>query len=95
MFSRQQYFCTAVANFPAVVRGMFADACSFESSRVKSARKHAFHEKFATLFKQDIELQLRSICNFSSRHKLQLFPPALTELTRDKIDQCYTKLFLL
>ena len=23
------------------------DACSFESSRVKSARKHAFHEKFA------------------------------------------------
>ena len=39
------------------------------------------------LFKQDLELQLRSICNFSSRHKLQLFPPALIELARDKIDQ--------
>ena len=38
------------------------------------------------LFKQDLELQLRSICNFSSRHKLQLFPPALIELARDKFE---------
>ena len=30
------------------IRGMFADACSFESSRVKFARMHAFREKFAT-----------------------------------------------
>ena len=30
------------------IRGMFADACSFESSRVKSARMHAFREKFAS-----------------------------------------------
>ena len=28
---------------------MFADACSFESSRVKFARMHAFREKFARL----------------------------------------------
>jgi hypothetical protein len=27
---------------------MFADACSFESSRVESARMHAFHENLAT-----------------------------------------------
>ena len=38
------------------------------------------------LFKLDLELYLRSICNFSSKHKLQLFPPALIELARDKMD---------
>ena len=30
------------------IRVMFADACSFELSRVKSARMHAFREKFAS-----------------------------------------------
>ena len=29
-------------------RNMFADGCSFESSRVKFARVRAFREKFAT-----------------------------------------------
>ena len=46
------------------------------------------------LFKQDLELQLRSICNFSSKHKLQLFPPALIEFSRDKIDQYILNCFL-
>ena len=46
------------------------------------------------LFKQDMELELQSICNFSSRHKLQLFPPALIELVRDKIDQYILNCFL-
>ena len=71
---------------------MFADACSFESSRVRTCMH--FVKSSLGLFKQDIELQLRSICNLSSRHKLQLFPPALIELARDKIDQYILNCFL-
>ena len=37
------------------IRGMFADACSFESPRVKSARMDAFREKFTTL----IQIRIR------------------------------------
>ena len=47
---------------------------------------HVFRKKFAT-FKLDLELQLRSIFNFSFSHKLQVFAPALIGISRNRIDQ--------
>ena len=75
------------------IRGMFADACSFESPGVKSARMDAFREKFTTLIQIRIRITTAGgkICNLCLEEKLQILRCCNSNSNLNKRSELFTK----